>query len=168
MTTLLLIRHGIAEEAEIAAAAGIPDHLRPLTAKGKKRMRRIAVALADMMPELELIASSPLRRAMQTAEILAEARGKTPLVQTDALAPGAPPEAILEFLHHRRVHGPLALVGHEPDLGQWAGWALCGEARSFMQFKKGGAALLHFPGLPAPGRAELGWLLTPEQLRELD
>lgn len=168
MTTLLLVRHGIAEDADLAAAVGMADHRRPLTPKGEKKMRRIARTLAELVPDLALVASSPLRRAVQTAEILAAAYGKVPMVQTDALAPGARPETIAELLGDQRIPGPCALVGHEPDLGRWASWALCGEGRSFIQFKKGGAALLTFPGLPAAGHGELLWLLTPTQLRDMD
>jgi len=166
MTTLLLIRHAIAEEREIAAAAGIPDEQRALTAKGEKRMRQVAAALAGFVPELTLVATSPLRRAVQTAEIVAAACGKVPVVQTPALSPGADPEAVAQFLQARRLAGPCALVGHEPDLGQWLGWALCGTSCACAQFKKGGAALLTFPGLPTAGQGELLWLLTPAQLRD--
>jgi phosphohistidine phosphatase len=59
------------------------------------------------------------------------------------------------------------LVGHEPDLSQWAGWALTGRSQSLLALKKAGACLLEFEGRPEARKGRLLWLLTAGQLRKL-
>src|SRR5436190_1246413 len=67
---LLIVRHGIAEERETWAPRN--DDLRPLTEEGKKKMKEAAKGLHALVPKLEVLASSPLTRAVQTATILAK------------------------------------------------------------------------------------------------
>jgi phosphohistidine phosphatase len=62
----------------------------------------------------------------------------------------------------------IALVGHEPDLSQFACLLLAGKSASFVTFKKGACALIEFTAKPIPGRGTLAWLLQPGQLRKLD
>jgi phosphohistidine phosphatase len=119
------------------------------------------------VPELACIASSPLARAVQTAEIVAKAYGGAPVVQSDALAPDMDREALLEWSASQAVELPVAVVGHEPDLSQWVGWLLTGGARPVVQLKKGSACLVEFAGQPTAGAGTLAWLLTPRQLRTL-
>lgn len=167
MTHVLLVRHAEAQDRELAAAAGTADPHRALTPKGRKRMARIAPALAALVPDLALIASSPLLRAVQTAELLAAEYPGRHVAQTETLAPGGDPGAVLRFLASQARQASCALVGHEPDLGHFASWALGGSDRSFIPFKKAGAALLSFPGNFEPGSAELLWLLAPSHLKRL-
>jgi phosphohistidine phosphatase len=167
MTHVLLVRHAEAQDRELAAAAGTADPHRALTPRGRKRMARIAPALAALVPGLDLIASSPLLRAVQTAELLAEEYPVRHVEQTESLAPGGDPGTVMRFLAAQGRHTACALVGHEPDLGRFASWALGGSDRSFIAFKKAGAALLCFPGDFEAGSAELLWLLAPSQLKRL-
>lgn len=163
---LLLVRHGKAEERAAFAHAGGDDGLRPLTAQGVKQMRTAVRGLRSLVPHLDLLAASPLLRAAQTAQILAQGYGGD-VISVAELAPGHPPSALLPWLRGSAGHRVAALVGHEPDLGLLASWLLAGSQRSFMPLKKGGACLIHFDGAVKEGRGVLGWALGPTQLRAL-
>jgi phosphohistidine phosphatase len=162
---LVLIRHARAEERALFKR----DRTRALTPDGRRRMRKAARGLAALLPGITTIATSPLLRARQTAEIVASACKDHPAVETlAALAPGEPPRALLAWLRTQPPEVTVALVGHEPDLGRLAGWLLSAKPHGFVQFKKGAAALLEFGTAPAAGRGRLAWLLTAAQLAELD
>src|SRR4051812_3600232 len=84
---LLLIRHGIAEDREAFAKKGEDDFLRPLTPAGKRKMKEGAKGLRKLFPKLDLIATSPLKRAVQTATIVYDAYGGKPqFVELDLLS----------------------------------------------------------------------------------
>ena len=158
---LLIIRHAIAEEPVTDDAA------RRLTDEGRKRMRRAAKRLPALLPAIDLLATSPLIRAVETAEIVAAAYGGIAVVEAPALAPGQPPEALAQWLASRRVTGVVCVVGHEPGLNVTAGWLLAGTPRALLDLKKGAACLLNCPDGAQPGAATLRWSLTPAQLRAL-
>jgi phosphohistidine phosphatase len=177
---LVLIRHARAEERTLFKR----DRTRALTADGRRRMRKAARGLHALLPGLTQIATSPLLRARQTAEIVAAVYAGIDTVSLPALSPGAAPRAVLAWLRAQPADATFALVGHEPDLGLLAGWLLsgdrhgwrkCGKRRSsfsakstgFVQFKKGAAALIEFADAPAAGKGALAWLLTATQLAEL-
>jgi phosphohistidine phosphatase len=164
---LLIVRHGIAEDIQEFGRKGRPDALRPLTDAGHRKMRRAARGLHHLVPELSLLASSPLTRAVQTSKILARRYPDLKTVQIAALSPRKPVAHILEWLQKNKSAGAIALVGHEPHLSMLVGWMVTGLKESFITFKKGGAALLEIEGDPGPGRAKLAWLLKPGQLRDL-
>ncbi len=163
---LLLVRHAIAEDRVEFARSGRPDGERPLTEKGIRRMRLGARGLREELGDLAVLATSPLVRAVQTAEILAEAFDGLRIERVEALATG-PHEAFLDWYRHVAGTGAVAAVGHEPYLGAWASWLLAGPAADFVAFKKGGACLLEFPGRIEPGAAVLRWHLGPSHLRSL-
>src|SRR5437879_13751146 len=83
---LLIVRHAIAEEPETWVPRD--DDLRPLTDDGKKKMKEAAKGLQSLVPKLDVLASSPLTRAMQTAAILAKVYEKPEPLSVDSLAPG--------------------------------------------------------------------------------
>lgn len=163
---VLLVRHAKAEAREVFALSGADDALRPLTREGGKEMRRLARALQGLLPRIDVIATSPLVRALQTAEILAARYGgkAQPLPR---LAPGHAPEEVLNWLRSQGDHDCVALIGHEPDLGLLAAWLLTGDEHGFLPLKKGGACLLRLAGGIDAGRAELVWALPPAVLRRL-
>ena len=165
---ILLLRHAIAEERAGFAATGKADRLRPLTDEGRKKLRKGAEALERLVPDLALIATSPYLRAHESAEILARAWAKRPVVSDLAeLAPAGSAAGVVRFLLAQKALPALALVGHEPDLSRLAGLLLTGKERSFLEMRKGGACLLDFPGRLAPGGARLVWHLPPATLRAL-
>jgi phosphohistidine phosphatase len=163
---LLLVRHAIAEDRTDFAGTGRPDGERPLTGKGIRRMRLAARGLRAELEDLAVLATSPLVRAVQTAEILADAFDGIRVERVAALAAG-PPGAFLDWYRGLAGTGTVAAVGHEPFLGAWASWLLAGPAADFVVFKKGGACLLEFPGRVEPGEAVLRWHLGPAHLRAL-
>lgn len=165
---LLLLRHAIAADGAAFAASGKEDRQRPLTEDGRKKMRKIAEALAGLLPELALIATSPYVRARDSAEILARAYPARPVLsELGELAPSGSAAVLLKFLQAQKSLPIVACVGHEPNLSQLAAWLLAGKEKSFLDLRKGGACLLDFAGRLAPGNAVLAWHLTPVQLRSL-
>lgn len=163
---LLLVRHAIAEDRAVFARTGQSDGYRPLSEKGIQRMQLAARGLYELVDQIDLLATSPLVRAVQTAEIMSEAFGGIPIVETDVLATG-PDSAFLAWYRGISDSGLVAAVGHEPYLGEWASWLAAGPSEDFLVFKKGGACLLEFPDEIEPGRAVLNWNVAPAHLRVL-
>ena len=158
---LYLVRHGIAAER---GPEYPDDSKRPLTGKGMSALRKEAKALDALGVAFDLIVSSPLTRTRQTADILAKyLAGKTTVVLSEALAPAGTPAAVIEEIgkHPRRTR--IALVGHEPNIGELAG-RLIG-ARSPIPFKKGAICRIDFDVLPPKGHGQLAWFLPPRLLR---
>lgn len=163
---LLVVRHGQAGDPAAWEAEGKDDRLRPLTPGGKKQMRRAVAGLATLVQEINVLASSPLVRAMQTAEIVASEFG-CDIVTVEALEPKRDPEELVEWLKQQREDHTVAVVGHEPHLSTLIGHVMTGKRVSFVVLKKGGTALLDLADPPRPGRASLEWLLPPRVLRRL-
>lgn len=161
----LLFRHGIAVEREEWSG---DDADRPLTDKGRRRVRQVAVGLRAMDVRLTHILASPMVRAVETAKLLQTVFLMRSAVQlTDALLPDAVPELLLGLLQELPPESCVACVGHEPHLGQTAGLLLCGRSSEAFSLKKGGACSIDVSIPPKPGRGVLQWWLTPGQLRSL-
>jgi phosphohistidine phosphatase len=160
---ILLVRHAIAQETSPTGDRG-----RRLSREGREKFERGAAALAALVPELELVVSSPLARAKETAAILTAACPAPPrTVEDEMLASEGDGAAVVRFLAKQKGLAVVALVGHEPNLSQLEGLLLTGKERSVAVMKKGGAALLESPGAVAAGSCTLLWHLTPGQLRDL-
>ena len=114
-----------------------------------------------------MILTSPFVRARQTADLLAAAWPKKPkVVELPALQPGMKPRDVLKALEPSARQASLALVGHEPGLGELAA-ALVG-LKTAPEFKKGGVARIDVSILPPPpGSGAIAWWLTPRLLRAL-
>jgi phosphohistidine phosphatase len=164
---LLVVRHAIALDPADYARDHPDDAGRPLTPEGEKKMKRAARGLHTLVPELQLLATSPLTRARQTAEILAAAYKSIRPIVVPALAPGQPPDAVGRWLEGERRHDTVAIVGHEPGLSRTVSWLLAGTEDSILELKKGAACLLAIPDAVAAASATLLWALTPAQLRDL-
>ncbi|BAU46973.1 phosphohistidine phosphatase [Sulfurifustis variabilis] len=164
---LLIVRHAKAEEREIHAATGAPDAERPLTEAGRKSARKIGRALKDILPRIDVLASSPFVRAHETARLIAREYRRLDVVALPALTPGVSGKTVLAWLQEQAEDATVAMVGHEPDLGRLGSWLLTGRDQAFLTIKKGGACLLDFPEAPSPGHGQLAWLLAPAQLRRL-
>jgi phosphohistidine phosphatase len=160
---LYLVRHAI---AEVRGPDWPDDTQRPLTRQGRQRMRRAARGLRDLGVELDVILTSPLVRARQTADILVRRLTPKPvLVETSSLAPGQPHSAVLRALEPYRRARAVALVGHEPDLGMLAAFLL--GAPQPLVFGKGGVCCCECPKLPPDGDVRLLWHATPRMLRRM-
>ena len=160
---LYLIRHGIAAER----GEDYPDDSkRPLTSSGIKRLQQEGRGLNALDVSFDQIIASPLLRTKQTADILAEALKVRPAVTTsDSLAPAGTPAAVFHELGRHMRKGRIALVGHEPNLGELAA-RLIG-ARTPIPFKKGGICRIDFEVFPPKGTGQLRWFVTPGMLRAL-
>jgi phosphohistidine phosphatase len=163
---LLLIRHAIAEEREDFARTGKDDRLRPLTDEGRKKMRQAAKGLRELVPEIDLLASSPLTRAAQTGAVLDSVYGGLKVVEIKELSPEATANDFLRWLRRQKA-GTLAAVGHEPSISLILSSLLTGDERLTFAFRKGGACLLEFPDEVGAGAAILIWAVTPALLRAL-
>lgn len=162
MTTLYLVRHAIAEER----GSKYPDDTkRPVSARGRKRMTSAARGFATVAPGVELILTSPLVRAVQTAEILSRELSDATLGLCPPLAPDHRPEDVAAGLARVSARGAIALVGHEPGLGELAAWLI--GASSPLPFKKGGIARIDTKRLPPAEDGTLVWMATPKMLRRL-
>lgn len=161
MVTLLLVRHAIAEPR---GEAWPDDAVRPLSKKGEERMRDIAARLMVLDETATVILSSPLMRAVATARILAAVWTPAPAVEIlGPLGPGHAPATLAGALKAFDGIARVALVGHEPDLGQFAAW-LTG-ARHPLPFKKGGVARIDVASLKGLRDGQLSWFATPKILR---
>lgn len=160
---IYLIRHGIAEEP----SPGRPDDERALTAEGRDKLRRQADGLAAIHVRPDLLLTSPLRRARETAEIVAERLGVEVRVLAE-LAAGGAPAGVLGGLRPYRALAAIALVGHQPDLGRLASLLLSGsESVCPLPLKKGGVACVEAELASRRPRGELLWFATPKMLRAL-
>jgi phosphohistidine phosphatase len=160
---LYLVRHGLAEER---GDAWPDDTKRPLTDEGISRMRKAARGLARLGVSVEVVLTSPLVRARQTAEILAGALDPRPsLVNVDSLAPDGAYASVVADLEKHARKTRLALVGHEPMIGEFAARIL--GSRHPIEFKKGAVCRIDIDDLPPAGPGDLRWMLTPKILRAL-
>lgn len=164
---LVFVRHAIAEERAEWNGIGLPDETRPLTIRGSLRMEQAAAGLLTVVERCDEIWSSPLTRAMQTAEIIGQQYGCSCIRTIECLSPGAAAEEVVERLVIAGSATSLVLVGHEPDLGLLLGFLVTGRSQSIMTFKKGGAAMIEYYGRPEPGSAVVRWVLPPKILRAL-
>jgi phosphohistidine phosphatase len=158
---LYLIRHGLAEER---GDAWPDDGKRPLTEDGMESMRKEARGLARLGVVLDVVLSSPLVRARQTAELVAGGlEPRPPIVNVESLTPDGSYAAVVADLEKHARKRRIALVGHEPAIGELAA-RLIGSRHSF-EFKKGAVCRIDVEALPPSGPGNLRWLLTPKVLK---
>lgn len=157
---LYVIRHAWAADR----GAYPTDAERPLTEEGAKRFSKFARKLVKRGVSPEIVATSPLLRCRQTAEILCDRLGKgSSLEPLDALAPDSDLEKLAAWLSGRRDKvSAVAWVGHAPDVtiitAHWIGGGT-------LWFPKGAAACISFDFEIEPSKGELDWLVTPKLLK---
>jgi phosphohistidine phosphatase len=160
---IYLVRHAIAAER---GDEWPDDNKRPLTTRGIARFKEGVEGLAWLKVEIDEIFSSPLVRAKQTASLLAAGiSGKPPVKFLESLSPGHAAASVLHELAKTAKRQRVALVGHEPGLGELAAH-LIGSQRP-LPFKKGGVARIDIQSFTSRRPGELEWFLTPKMLREL-
>ena len=157
---LILVRH--AEAIPVGDSAAPTDFDRPLTELGRQQADALTKAIAKLKLPLGVVLTSPLLRAVQTAEPLAA-----------ILTPGTPPQKEdhlrLEEIKPRKLSKVISelgqpvvyVVGHMPDLGKYAGWLLGCDSTTIL-FEKAAAAMITLGKSVEKGTGELRWLATPE------
>ena len=160
---LFLIRHGVAEER---GDAWPDDAKRPLSEDGIERFRKSARGLARLDVWIDVVLTSPLVRARQTADIVASAFDPRPSIITiDSLAPGGSYASLVADLEKHGRKTRIALVGHEPGIGE-LGARLIGSRHSF-EFKKGAVCRIDVDEIPPVGPGDLRWFLTPKAMASI-
>ena len=160
---LYLIRHGAAEGR---SDAWPDDAKRPLTEDGMSRMKKSVRGLAHLGVTIDTVLTSPLVRTKQTAEIVAGGLDPRPsLISVDSLAPAGSHAAIIADLEKHSRRKRIALVGHEPGIGELAA-RLIG-SRHPIAFKKGAVCRIDLEEIPPNGPGDLQWLLTPGIMRAI-
>lgn len=159
---LIIIRHAIAVDR---GTPDIPDDERPLTRRGERRFRDAARGLARIEKRPDVLLTSPLPRAKQTADIAAAAWGKVKPKKTDVLAGGSFTE-IAGILDKLPPEALVAVVGHEPDVSELLSAILGSKDAAAFTFKKGGVAVVDVPG-PLGQGGSLVWAMPPRLLRRI-
>jgi phosphohistidine phosphatase len=158
-----LVRHAIAAER---GEEWPDDTKRPLTDIGIGRFKEAVEGLVRLQVEIDEIFTSPVVRARQTATLLADGFGNKTSVKTlDVMAPGHSPRQVMNELSRAAKRCRIALVGHEPGLGELAAH-LIGSSRA-LPFKKGGVCHIAVQGLTSRRPGELVWFIPPKVLRRL-
>lgn len=159
-----MLRHG---DAVPRGTPGYPNDDRPLTEEGIKKLTESAKGIARIVESFDIIISSPLIRALDTAKITAETVGyEKEIPTTEYLIPGNPMRSLFNFLKEYNNKEKLLLVGHEPQLGYLASYLL-GIEEHVIEFKKGGMCRIDIPGFPPEKNGVLVWHLTQKHLTEL-
>ena len=167
MPSLYLIRHGIAEEPE----GYEDDRQRPLSDEGHKKTKLVAKRLHELGLRFDLLQTSPLVRAQQTADIFANVFDDCPVQRSEQLAPEGSFEAWIRWVsewmeqHPQPVKASLGIIGHEPDLSTWAEILIWGESKGVLVLKKAGIIGLVLPkNQPWQGNGVLFLSIPPKLL----
>jgi phosphohistidine phosphatase len=163
MTSLYFIRHGIAQER----SEDIDDGDRCLTDEGRKKTHQVAKRLYELGLRFDLLQTSPLIRAKQTADIFGDSGFDCPTEISNELSPEGSFDIWLKWFLQWQKTGKtsLGLVGHEPDLSSWAEFLLWGEVKGVLVLKKAGAIGLAVPEAEPPvGNSLMFFLIQPKLL----
>jgi phosphohistidine phosphatase len=156
-----VLRHG---DAVPRGTPGYPNDDRPLTEEGIKKLTLAAKGAAVLVEGFDVIISSPLVRALDTAKITAEAVGyEKEIPTTEYMIPGSPMRNLFGFLKDYNDREKILLAGHEPHLGYLASYLL-GIEEHVIEFKKGGMCRIDISGFPPERNGVLIWHLTQKHL----
>ncbi len=160
-----LLRH--AHALDIGKQGSQSDEERPLSDEGRRQTELVADAVQRLGLKFEQVLSSPLRRALETAQELCRHLGLPPaaLGTCDQLEPGGSLKKLMKRLRSLEAN-EVVLVGHAPDLGEYAAW-LIGSKRTQLEIPKAALAAIRCDAPPRKGVGTLTWLLTPEVIGAL-
>lgn len=160
---LYIVRHGIAIDREDPQCP--PDPERYLTEEGVEKTKGVAKGVAALGVAADLFFTSPYVRAVQTAEIFAEALdySRQKIRQSELLLPGAEPTLLFRELAREKQASTVFLFGHAPHLDGAIATAL-GSKKHITSLKKAGVALIELKRI-SPPTGVLAWLATPKMLR---
>ena len=161
---IYLLRHASAIDR---GTPGYPNDDRPLTESGIEKMKKGAKGISRCIERPDVILTSPLKRALDTAKILAAELNAAGIVKTtDALLPAGSQKQLTDDMAKYKNAEALVLVGHSPDLERIAA-SLLGTPQRLLEFKKGGICAIELDALPLKRPGSLLWLLTSKQLRAM-
>ena len=160
---LYIIRH--ADALALGERGVTADEERPLSDEGQKQAAQLAAGLKKRGVELELLLTSPLVRARQTADALVKPETKvaSELQTCEELSPGGRRKKLAKLLLGT-ARNSVGIVGHQPDLGEFAAW-LVGDKKVNLDLAKAGVAYIQCSDLPRRGGGTLIWLVTPDWLK---
>ncbi len=160
---LVFLRHGLAVDQEEWKG---DEADRPLTAEGADRTREVVRGLRTLKVRPDVILSSPLLRARETAEIAKKGLITDAKVElAEELAPAASPDRIIARLADLADKPVVLCVGHEPHISTTISAMVSGKTAASFEVKKAGACCIRFTGAPKAGTGTLLWLLPPKFLR---
>ncbi len=162
---LILVRHAVAFDRD--PLRWPDDSARPLTPAGTKRFEEAATGLRRVVGRVDVVLSSPYVRAKQTARLLEDVAGWPEPINCEVLEPGHDPSEVMDFLLAHHNDGVVALVGHEPLLGELAGRLLGGPGAPDQPLKKGCAVCFRSDTGVVDGAMLLRWWLPPKIARKL-
>jgi phosphohistidine phosphatase len=161
---VFVLRHG---EAGPSFDEPERDDARSLTREGRTEIEAIASSLPELGVELDLVVTSPLPRALQTAEIVArQFRVLNKLEQWSELRPLGESESVYRRLSLQKAGSSLLMVGHEPQLSGMIGEIVAGSSHVNLILKKAGFAKVEILGFKPRITGELRWLLTPRLMKK--
>ena len=159
---IYLLRHAIAVPSD---TAGLADEDRELTEEGFSKMTKGARGFSELVDDFDLIVSSPLKRAVQTSEIIVKEMGlEKKVLVSDILLPSKKTDEVIDFLEEHSGNARVLLIGHEPLLSRLAG-TLCGTNRHIIDIKKGGLCRVDVTDPSFIKAGVLVWNLAPKHLR---
>jgi phosphohistidine phosphatase len=161
---LYILRHGKAGHS----SSDPEDYQRSLTPVGRKEVRVIARWMAEEKIMFDIITSSPLRRASETARIIAKTLGlEERVVSWEDLAPGGDPDSVC-YAASQSGKSSILIIGHEPDLSLLIGKIITrGETASVTLTKGGIAKIRYFAFDDNHPSGILQWLLTAKQIQAM-
>ena len=163
---LFILRHGEAEQRSSQAS----DRIRPLTSAGKAEILEIAKALKIIGLKFDLVVTSPLKRAYDTAMIVSDIFNIGNRVQTwDELAPEGKRTEVYRKISQLKEEYTVLIVGHEPLLGEIVNDIIHNKKSSAcnLLLKKGGLVRIRLLSKSNIPRGELRWLLSPRILKNI-
>jgi phosphohistidine phosphatase len=162
---LIILRHGEAGKRMMVTGK---DEERSLTVSGQEEVKEVADSMAALKLKFDVIATSPLKRASETAAIVAKVlKQEKSLQMWDELKPEGDTKVLYRRLSKLRAESSVLIVGHEPYLSSMIGVLISGRAASRLSLKKAGVAKVSITTmLPVPS-GELKWLLTPRLIKKV-
>lgn len=160
---LLLCRHAHAVDPSETA----DDRVRWLTAHGRETARKVGAMLAHAGDTPSRVLTSPLVRAVQTAELIVAATGFGGPVEVEpSLAPDGRLSSLIERLTECGESATVLCVGHEPQMSAWTA-ELVGHASPRLAFEPACIACIEWDGLPERGAGRLAWFQRSRTLDRL-
>lgn len=159
---VLIVRHASAgDREEFKRTTNKPDRFRPLTPKGKKEMLKISKVIRRSLRDLDVILTSPYKRAEQTAALLAKRYKRARVITLRELKPLTSPQRTFAALRKMDRASVIAIVGHEPHLSAFLSFVLTGDTRTHFDIKKGGFAIVEFSNKLEAAKSRLLCLVQP-------